>query len=93
MPTLNIDHAQTNLRWALRAWKDGEMRDLALFLFRKGLSQLVMEDITVETQAEIAASILGRIAFEDLSAFNDEVISSPALYSAWRARISCLVVC
>lgn len=93
MPTINIDHAQTNLRWCKRAWKDGEMRDLALFLFRKGLSQLVMEDLPFEIQVEVAASILGREVFEDLAQFNNEVNSCPLQYAAWRERISCLIIC
>lgn len=93
MPNMNIDHAATNLRWASRAWKDGEMRALALFLFRKGLSQLVMEDISLEIQVEIAAAHLGREAFEDLSQYNDEVNSNPVLYAAWKDAISCLIIC
>lgn len=93
MPTMNIDHAQTNLRWASRAWRDGEMRPLALFLFRKGLSQLVMEDLALSTQVEIAAAHLGREAFEDLSKLNDEVNSDPLLYAAWRDAVSSLIIC
>lgn len=93
MPTMNIDHAQTNLRWCKRAWMDGEMRDLALFLFHKGMSQLIMSDLALETQVEVAASILGREAFEDLSAFSEEVNGSPLQYAAWRDRVSCLIIC
>lgn len=93
MPTMNIDHAKTNLRWCVRAWKDGEMRDLALFLFRKGLTQLVMTDLALETQTEVAASVLGREAFEDLLAFNQEIESSSVAYNAWQSRVSCLVIC
>ena len=93
MPTMNIDHAQTNLRWCARAWRDGELRDLALFLFRKGLSQLIMEDLAFETQVEVAASILGREAFEDLSNFNQEIGSNLLTYSAWQTRVNCLIIC
>lgn len=93
MPSMNIDHAATNLRWASRAWNDGEMRALALFLFRKGLSQLVMEDVSLEIQVEIAAAYLGREAFEDLSQYNDEVNSNPVLYAAWKDAVSCLIIC
>jgi hypothetical protein len=90
---MNIDHAQTNLRWCARAWKDGEMRDLALFLFRKGLTQLVMTDLNLSTQTEIAASILGREAFEDLMTFNDQIEQSTVAFNGWQSRISCLIVC
>lgn len=93
MPTMNIDHAQTNLRWCARAWRDGEMRDLALFLFRKGLTQLVMTDLSIETQTEVAASVLGREAFEDLMAFNEQIESSSVAYAGWQSRVSCLVIC
>ena len=93
MPTMNIDHAQTNLRWCARAWADGEMCDLALFLFRKGLTQLVMTDLSLETQTEVAASVLGREAFEDLVAFNEQIESSSVAYNAWQSRVSCLVIC
>ena len=93
MPTMNIDHAQTNLRWCTRAWRDGEMRDLALFLFRKGLTQLVMTDLSLETQTEVAASVLGREVFEDLMAFNDQIESSSVAYAGWQSRVSCLVIC
>lgn len=93
MPTMNIDHAQTNLRWCARAYADGEMRDLALFLFRKGLSQLVMTDLALETQVEIAASHLGKAAFTDLTAYNEEVNNSPSAFAGWQARISCLIIC
>jgi hypothetical protein len=93
MPIMNIDHAQTNLRWCARAWHDGEMRDLALFLFRKGLTQLVMTDLSLETQTEVAASVLGREAFEDLLAFNEQIESSSVVYNAWQSRVSCLVIC
>lgn len=93
MPTMNIDHAQTNLRWCARAWADGEMLDLALFLFRKGLTQLVMTDLALETQMEVAASVLGREAFEDLVAFNEQIESSSVAYNAWQSRVSCLVIC
>lgn len=93
MPTMNIDHAQTNLRWCARAWRDGELRDLALFLFRKGLSQLIMEDLALDTQVEVAASILGREVFEDLSQFNQEIGNNPMAYSAWQTRVNCLIIC
>lgn len=93
MPTMNIDHAQTNLRWCARAWRDGEMRDLALFLFRKGLTQLVMTDLALATQTEVAASVLGREAFEDLVTFNEQIESSSVAYNAWQSRVSCLVIC
>ena len=93
MPNMNIDHAQTNLRWASRAWNDGEMRALALFLFRKGLSQLIMEDLSPEIQAEIAAAHLGREAFEDLWEYNNEVNGCSVKYAAWRDAISCLLIC
>lgn len=93
MPTLNTDHAQTNLRWCKRAWMDGEMRDLALFLFRKGMSQLVMSDLKFETQVEVAASILGRQAFEDLVKFDEEINGCTLQYAAWRDRVSCLIIC
>lgn len=93
MPSMNIDHAATNLRWASRAWNDGEMRALALFLFRKGLSQLVMEDVSLEIQVEIAAAYLGREAFEDLSKYNDGVNSNPLQYAAWKDAVSCLIIC
>lgn len=93
MATMNIDHAQTNLRWANRAWKDGEMRDLALFLFRKALSQLTMADIQFETQVEIVAAHLGKEASMDLFQFNDELLNNSAAFNAWQSRISCLIVC
>lgn len=93
MPTMNIDHAQTNLRWCARAWRDGEMHDLALFLFRKGLTQLVMTDLALSTQTEVAASVLGREAFEDLLAFNEEIESSSVAYAGWQSRVSCLLIC
>lgn len=93
MPNMNIDHAQTNLRWCKRAWMDGEMRDLALFLFQKGMCQLLMADLALETQVEVAASILGREAFEDLAAFNEEINNNPLQYAAWRDRISSLIIC
>ena len=93
MPTMNIDHAQTNLRWCARAWADGEMRDLALFLFRKGLTQLVMTDLSLATQTEVAASVLGREVFEDLMEFNEQIESSSVAYNAWQQRVSCLVIC
>lgn len=93
MPTMNIDHAQTNLRWCARAWRDGEMRDLALFLFRKGMTQMVMTDLALSTQTEIAASILGRIVFEDLMVFNEEIENSSVSYNAWQQRVSCLIIC
>lgn len=69
------------------------MRDLALFLFRKGLTQLVMTDLSLETQTEVAASVLGREAFEDLLAFNEQIESSSVAYNAWQSRVSCLVIC
>lgn len=93
MATMNIDHAQTNLRWAKRAWMDGEMRDLALFLFHKGMSQLIMSDLALETQVEVAASILGRESFEDLSEFSNAVNNNPLQYAAWQSRVSCLLIC
>lgn len=93
MPTINIDHAQTNLRWCKRAWRDGEMIDLALFLFRKALSQLTMEDISFECQVEIVAAHLGREVAEDLFTYNEQVISSPIAMQAWRDKVSALIIC
>lgn len=93
MATMNIDHAQTNLRWCKRAWKDGEMRDLALFLFRKAISQLTMADIGFESQVEIVAAHIGREASEDLFSFNTEVMNNNIAFSAWQSRVSCLIVC
>lgn len=93
MPNINIDHAQTNLRWCKRAWNDGEMHDLALFLFRKALSQMVMEDISEDTQVEIIASCMGKQVCNDMFAYNTEITESPSLYSGWQSRIACLLVC
>lgn len=93
MASNNIYYANTNLRWCLRAWKDGEMRDLALFLFRKAISQLLMADLNPETMAEIVASHLGKEAYEDLMAFNAEIDASPEMADAWRGRVACLVLC
>lgn len=93
MPTFNTDHAQTNLRWCARAWKDGEMRDLALFLFRKAISQLTMADISFDVQVEIVAAHIGREAAEDLYKYNEEVQNNEVACKAWQSRINCLIVC
>ena len=93
MANMNIDHAQTNLRWCNRAWKDGELRDLALFLFRKAISQLTMADIGFDTQVEIAAAHLGKEASVDLFKFNEEITNNPVAFKAWQLRVSSLIVC
>ena len=90
---INIDHAATNLRWCVRAWNDGEMKELALFLFRKAMAQLVLEDIGDEARIEILAAYLTPPVVDALQSYNDEVNSSSVQYEAWTQKVRSLLIC
>lgn len=90
---MNIDHAAINLRWCYRAWKDGEMRELSLFLFRKAIAQLTLEDMSEESRIEILASYLTPAVAEDLEAYNQQVNSGSVQYEAWAMKVRALLIC
>jgi hypothetical protein len=93
MDLLINNYANTNLRWCLRAWNDGEMQDLALYLFRKAISQLAMADLSTETITGILVNSLGLVALETLTRLNTEITEDPAAYAEWVDRVACLHIC
>lgn len=93
MASMNIDHVATNLRWCVRAWMDGEMRELALYLFRKAIAQLTLEDISEEARIEVLAAYLTPAIAEDLQAYNDAVMGDTVQYAAWENKVKSLIIC
>ncbi len=92
MPQMNIDAANQNLRWCLRAWKDGELSYLALYLYRKAVSQLMLEDVSPETIAEVLVANLGREVAEDVSALNSEITADPYKFQHFQTSIGALFI-
>lgn len=92
MPQMNIDAANQNLRWCLRAWKDGEMQYLALYLYRKAISQLSLEDVSPEIIAEVLVVNLGREVAMDISTVNTEITSDPYRFQHFQNSIGALFI-
>lgn len=93
MSNVNVDHAATNLRWAFRAWKDGEMKELALFLFRKAVIQMKMEDISDDGIMEACNSYLTPPVAIALAAYSAETTTDPLKYEAWAVKVRSLLLC
>lgn len=89
----NMFYANTNLRWCVRAWKDGDMQDLALFLYRKAIAQLTLADLSHDTILETLKAHLTREVAEDLDEMNQRITRCPVAYAAWQNKIQSLLLC
>lgn len=93
MSNVNVDHAATNFRWAYRAWKDGEMKELALYLFRKAVVQLHMEGISDAGVLEACNSYMSPEVAKALAVYSEETNSDPLKYEAWAIKVRSLLLC
>lgn len=89
----NLNYAQNNLRWCLRVWRAGEMKELSLFLFRKAIAQLTLEDMTEEGITEVLYAHLSREVCNDLDRYNKDVMNNSVLYAAWEEKVRSLFIC
>lgn len=89
----NIDCAKQNLKWSARAWKDGELQTLALFLFRRAVTQLVFEGISAESRLEVCNSVMTPLVFQDVVAYNDAVENDSVSYAAYCEQSAAMILC
>lgn len=75
--------------WAEMNYEAGA-KPLALFLFRKGVSHLILSDIDPEKVMDMCLPYMTEECVTALESYNDLVSTDPVEYIKWCDTVSCL---
>jgi len=76
-------------KWAEINYENGEP-DLALFLFRKGVSHRMLAGDTMEEVQNFILPLMSEEAINSLIRLNDKIETKAVEYTKWADKVSCL---